>query len=32
MQVGANTVIQHDANIIENTLATNLTSNNFHFS
>jgi hypothetical protein len=34
-QVGANTVIQHDANTsvtLQNTLASNLTANNFHFS
>jgi hypothetical protein len=34
-QVGANTVIQHDANTsvtLVNTLASNLTANNFHFS
>jgi len=34
-QVGANTVIQYDANTsvtLENTLASNLTANNFHFS
>jgi hypothetical protein len=34
-QVGVNTVIQHDANTsltLENTLASNLTATNFHFS